>query len=205
MIAALFVQRDGCYWDLPDVDPWDEERDARLYAGPWPVVAHPPCARWCLLAGLVEARYGYKRGDDGGCFSSALESVRKWGGVLEHPAWTHAWPAHGLPAPNPRGGWLRTFCGGWVCHVDQGHYGHRARKPTWLYTTVKVPPVLKWGKSADSSAAVSLGFSDTWKRRKGGEVQLMSKRQRSATPLEFRTLLLEMAAAARGERGVTPG
>ncbi len=205
MIAALFVQRDGCYWDLPGVDPWDEERDARLYAGPWPVVAHPPCARWCLLAGLVEARYGYKRGDDGGCFSSALESVRKWGGVLEHPAWTHAWPAHGLPAPNPRGGWLRTFCGGWVCHVDQGHYGHRARKPTWLYTTAKVPPAMKWGKSADSRAAVSLGFSDTWRRRGDGAVKLMSKRQRSATPLEFRTLLLEMAAAARGERGVTPG
>ena len=53
MIAALYVQRGGIYWDLPDVDPWDEARDARLYAGPWPVVAHPPCARWCRLAGLV--------------------------------------------------------------------------------------------------------------------------------------------------------
>jgi hypothetical protein len=42
-------------------------------------------------------------------------------------------------------------------------------------------------------AAVSLGFSDTWKRRKGGEVQLMSKRQRSATPLQFRDLLLDIA------------
>lgn len=35
MIAALFVQKGGVYWDLPGVDPWDEERDARLYAGPW--------------------------------------------------------------------------------------------------------------------------------------------------------------------------
>ena len=193
MIAALFVQKDGCYFGLEGVDPWDEARDARLYDGSHPVVAHPPCARWCLLAGLVEARYGYKRGDDGGCFASALESVRKWGGVLEHPAWTHAWPAHGLPAPNPRGGWLGTLCGGWVCHVDQGHYGHRARKPTWLYTTAKVPPAMKWGKSADSSAAVSLGFSDSWKRRGDGAVKLMSKRQRSATPLEFRNLLLDIA------------
>lgn len=23
MIAALFVAKGGCYWDLPDVDPWD--------------------------------------------------------------------------------------------------------------------------------------------------------------------------------------
>lgn len=82
MIAALFVATGGCYFGLPDVDPWDAKRDARLYAGPWPVVAHPPCARWCRLAGLVEARWGYKRGDDGGCFASALASVRKWGGGI---------------------------------------------------------------------------------------------------------------------------
>ena len=46
MIAALYVMRDGCYYGMPDVDPWDEERDARLYAGPYAVVAHPPCERW---------------------------------------------------------------------------------------------------------------------------------------------------------------
>ena len=45
MIAALYVQRGGVYFDLAGVDPWDEQRDARRYAGPWPVVAHPPCAR----------------------------------------------------------------------------------------------------------------------------------------------------------------
>ena len=197
MIAALFVQRDGCYWDLEGVDPWDEARDARLYDGPYPVVAHPPCSRWCRLAGLVQARYGYKKGDDGGCFSSALESVRRWGGVLEHPAYSDAWPAFGIPAPDPQGGWQRTICGGWTCHVEQGHYGHKARKPTWLYAYgLEVPP-LKWGRSKDSKAAISLGFADSWKRRQGGEVKLMNKRQRSATPLEFRTLLLEMAASCR--------
>lgn len=80
MIAALFVQTNGAYFGLDDVDPWDEARDARKYAGPYPVVAHPPCSRWCRLAGLVEARWGHKRGEDGGCFASALASVRKWGG-----------------------------------------------------------------------------------------------------------------------------
>lgn len=46
MIAALYVQRNGSYAGLPDVDLWDEQRDARKYAGPYPVVAHPPCQRW---------------------------------------------------------------------------------------------------------------------------------------------------------------
>ena len=32
-VAALYVQTGGCYFDLPDVDPWDEAQDARLYAG----------------------------------------------------------------------------------------------------------------------------------------------------------------------------
>jgi hypothetical protein len=76
MIAALYVQRNGVYYGLDNVDPWDEERDARLYQGPHPVVAHPPCSRWCRLAGLVEARWGHKKGDDGGCFAAALHAVR---------------------------------------------------------------------------------------------------------------------------------
>ena len=54
MIAALYVERDGIYYGLPDVDPWDEARDARLYPGPHPVVAHPPCARFGI-ARSVEA------------------------------------------------------------------------------------------------------------------------------------------------------
>ena len=46
MIAALYVESRGVYAGLPDVDLWDRDRDARIYAGPWPVVAHPPGARW---------------------------------------------------------------------------------------------------------------------------------------------------------------
>ena len=29
MIAALFVETGGCYFGVPDVDPWDEPRDAK--------------------------------------------------------------------------------------------------------------------------------------------------------------------------------
>jgi hypothetical protein len=72
MIAALYVETGGVYYGLPDVDPWDEERDARLYAGPWPVVAHPPCNRYSKLATFRRQRDG----NDGGCFRAALDAVR---------------------------------------------------------------------------------------------------------------------------------
>lgn len=91
MIAALFVEPDGVYSDLPDVDPWPESRDARLYAGPWSVVAHPPCQRWGRYwHGSPRKPHQYKMGDDAGCFASALRSVRQFGGVIEHPAHSHA-------------------------------------------------------------------------------------------------------------------
>lgn len=143
MIAALFVELGGVYY-APElaglVDPWDEERDARKYDGPWPVVAHPPCARWCRLAGLVEARWGHRRGEDGGCFAAALAAVRRWGGVLEHPAYSDAWPAHGLAAPSTGGGWELDITGGWSCYVEQGRYGHPAKKATWLHYVGSAAP-----------------------------------------------------------------
>ena len=57
-IAALFVATDGAYFGLPGVDPWDVRRDARLYDGPHPVVAHPPCQLWVNFAALNFKRYG---------------------------------------------------------------------------------------------------------------------------------------------------
>ena len=73
--AALYVQTDGCYTGLPDVDAWPEHRDARLYAGPLPVVAHPPCQLWGAMAAVNYSRWGGEHnrpGNDGGCFAAAL-------------------------------------------------------------------------------------------------------------------------------------
>ena len=131
-VAALFVETNGCYFGLVGVDPWDITRDARTYAGPHPVVAHPPCERWGRYwNGGPGARVPRKLGDDKGCFAAALASVRKWGGVLEHPEGSHAWRAFGLNTPPRWGGWIvADFEGGWTCCVEQGWYGHRARKAT---------------------------------------------------------------------------
>ena len=53
-IAALFVEENGCYYGLDGVEPWGVSRDARKYDGPFPVVAHPPCA--LAVVGDVEGR-----------------------------------------------------------------------------------------------------------------------------------------------------
>lgn len=200
-VAALYVLPDGPYAGREDVDLWDEKRDARLYGGPYPVVAHPPCSRWCRLAGLVEARWGHKKGDDGGCFASALAAVRKWGGVLEHPAYTDAWPAHGLPEPPAAGGWQRTFCGGYVCHVEQGRYGHRAKKATWLYAvTDSPPPDLLWGSVPDRQSEALVSWCGN--HVKSGETRpRLGKREAATTPPQFRAVLLQLAREARGTHG----
>lgn len=197
MIAALFVETNGCYYELPDVDPWDEARDARLYAGPHPVVAHPPCDRWCQMAPVNQARYGHKVGDDGGCFASALASVRAFGGVLEHPALSLAWPAFDLPRP-VYGGWARTFCGGWVAHVDQRNYGHEATKGTWLYAFGVEPQPLKWSKGAKPSAWISSDRPRSELAALG--IRQLSKREAKATPIPFRDVLLSIARTAKLRR-----
>lgn len=199
-VAALFVQADGCYADLPGVDPWDEKRDARKYDGPHPVVSHPPCSRWCRLAGLVEARWGYRRGDDGGCFASALASVRRWGGVLEHPAYTDAFAAFDLPPPPRRGGWIRDTSGGWACHVEQGRYGHAAKKATWLYTFgCERLPTLRWGSVLDTATKALVSWCGNNLRGRPNDRRRLNQKEASATPTEFRDMLISIARQSRGQ------
>lgn len=200
MIAALFVEKNGPYFGLPDVDPWDEIRDARKYAGPWPVVAHPPCQRWGRYwAGGPSARTARILGDDNGCFASALESVRAWKGLIEHPEASHAFKKFSLPLPDWTGGWTEPdLWGGSSACVAQGHYGHRAQKMTWLYAVGVPLPELTWGPTPGKDR-MDLGYHSAEERRraiKTGICQRLSRRQRLLTPEPFRDLLLAIAGGA---------
>jgi hypothetical protein len=191
-VAALYVDPNGVYANLPDVEVWDEVRDARTYQGPWPVVAHPPCNRWGQLARVNHARYGTPLGEDGGCFRAALAAVRRFGGVLEHPAHTLAWPTYGLPHPRP-GSWQQPFDDpGYVTEVSQVAYGHPARKRTWLYL-VGEPVALDWREPPHThvvGAGIHTGES-TWAPRDENSMR---------TPPAFRDVLLAMARTASGSR-----
>lgn len=210
MIAALFVKTGGAYFGIPGVDPWDEARDAREYQGNAPVVAHPPCQRWGKFwAGqpLWIARTGErkKKGDDGGCFAAALASVRRCGGVLEHPWGSHAWPHFGLNMPPRSGGWIKADeFGGWTCCVEQGRYGHYARKPTLLYSVGAELPELLWGESKAQFPQWAIDKYGLAYCKRAGELAFKGGGKDSAarigTPAAFRDLLLQIAGTARVDR-----
>lgn len=192
-VAAIFVESNGAYFGLRDVEPYDVKRNAMHYEGPYPVVAHPPCARWCRLAGLVEARWGHKRGDDGGMFLHALRIVRQFGGVLEHPAYSDAWDAFGLPVPEKEGGWTeRDAFGGASCYVMQCNYGHVAKKATWLYVCAPSLPELRWGHVPDQAVKALVSWCGNHVRS-GERRPRVGKAAAAATPPAFRRVLLGIA------------
>ncbi len=203
-VAALFVQADGVYASMPDVDPWPVERDARTYAGPLPVVAHPPCQRWGRFwHGSTAKPHQFKLGADGGCFAAALWSVRTFGGVLEHPADSNAWRWFGIAAPPRSGGWIAADSfGGSTCYVEQGHYGHMARKGTWLYAA-KVPLIEpRWGQLPQRLHPVALARYGYEKARRIGMMAMIGGKDktklRDATPPAFARWLVELAASRPG-------
>lgn len=147
--------------------------------------------------GSTAKPHQFRKGEDQGCFAAALTAVRNYGGVLEHPAYSHAWAWFGINKPPTKGGWIKADeFGGYTCYVEQGHYGHVSRKGTWLYA-VDVPLIdLKWGHSGqrlDPKMVKKYGYE---KARRIGVVAMIGGKDktniRNRTPVEFRDLLLRM-------------
>jgi hypothetical protein len=206
-VAALFVDPTGPYPCIPGVECWFEAPlfDARRYPGPHAVVVHPPCARWSKLAKFCQARFGRAVGEDEGLFAHALAMVRRYGGVLEHPAWSLAWPAHGLVEPPRDRSWLQVNAREYVCEVHQSAYGHRAKKPTWLFYVGDAAP--DPADSASPPATMTVGSATlrngTWTRR--ASVERMGGRERRITPEPFARYLVSLARSSYGgARTVSP-
>jgi len=202
VISALFVETGGCYFSLPDIDLWDEPRDARKYRGPHRVICHSPCQRWGRFwHGSTRKPHQFELGADGGCFAAAFQAVNRFGGVLEHPCDSHAWEAFGIVAPSRSGGWISTGRPGcWTCCVFQGHYGHVAGKPTWLYAArIKRAdlPALIWGPCGQRIHPRALELHGYKKARRIGMMAMIGGKDktklRDATTPEFRDVLVDLA------------
>ena len=184
LVAALYVDPRGPYPRMIDVDCWDESRDARMYDGPWPVVAHPPCRNWGSLKHLAT-------GDDSDCGPRAVEQVRLFGGVLEHPARSSLFRSCGMPEP----GELPDTFGGRAVEICQVDFGHVARKRTWLYVvgTSTLPPM---PAPREPTHWVSGGRKHQ-RKGSGGVVppgiKVCSAQQRRRTPPAFAEWLITIA------------
>lgn len=196
-IAALFVHSNGVYSGWPWIELWDENKDARNYQGPYPVVAHPPCNLWGKFSEINYIRWGGEHnrpGNDGMKFLTALKNVKTYGGVLEHPAQSKAFEEYRLGKP-VFGEWIPSRDGfGWITEVWQSAYGHKANKATWLYYRgINKPKDLKWEKVKGTH---QIGYHD--KRGKDANKPTVSRYEAIATPIEFRDELLRLAVMSRG-------
>jgi hypothetical protein len=192
-VVALYVDPRGPYPALV-ADWYDEARDARTYAGPWPVVAHPPCGPWGRLRHL-------SRHQDPSCALRAVEQVRALGGVLEHPAGSLVWSHCGLPLP----GELPDVAGGVTIEICQVDYGHVARKRTWLYlvgirSVGPRPPTREPTHWVSGGRHPGANASGAHRGYAPAHVRFCSAEQRRRTPVAFAAWLIELAASARPAR-----
>lgn len=179
-VAALYIDPRGPYPKMPGVECWDADRDAENYAGPWPVVAHPPCGPWGRLRHLY-------RGDENALGLVAAMQVRKWGGVLEQPAGSKLWEAAGLPTPDR----ARALVGGFSIEVNQCDWGHVARKRTWLYMFGVDPDQIVMPPPREPTHWCSGGGTGRGKTPPG--IKVCSAQQRRRTPPAFAEWLVALA------------
>ena len=92
--------------------------------------------------------------------------------------------------------------GGRSCYVEQGHYGHFSRKPTWLYAVVGDGglPELDWSLGEQRLHPIALERYGYEKARRIGMTAMIGGKDktkiRNATPPLFRNLLIEIALRA---------
>jgi hypothetical protein len=194
MISALYVDTArGPYAALDGVECWGfatrngsqhdlfaPTRDAQSYDGPHPVIAHPPCGPWGRFY------WNYKGGEGAkACGPRAVEQVRAHGGVLEHPSASKLWKHCELPVP----GQDPDRFGGWTLLVNQCDWGHKARKPTWLYIVGANPEDLPVMPAPVEPTHVMVRLL-----RNGNDWPEVPKRERHITPPAFARWLVLTAA-----------
>jgi len=184
MVAALYIDERGPYPALLGPEHcYGITRDARLYDGPGPVVAHPPCGPWGKLKHLY-------RGAEHDCAVRALAQVRAFGGVLEHPAHSLLWRASELPRP----GEPADRFGGYSLEVCQCNWGHVARKRTWLYL-VGVPRSALTFPPERTPTHWASGSRDAPRGPVPPGIKVCSAQQRRRTPPDFARWLIALASA----------
>lgn len=165
-VAALFVRRDTPYASL-GCDCFDVRRDALTWRGGMPGVFHPPCRAWSQLSHFAKPRPGERQ-----LAVWAMQMVRRWGGVVEHPYNSRLWRESSCLSFGVRDQW-----GGLLVPAFQSWWGHRAPKRSCFYVVGAVPVM------PDDSHLKPLTT-----------VERLSAASREATPPELAKWLVNLAA-----------
>lgn len=178
-VAVLFARADSIYKTMPGCDVYDIERDARTWPGGAPVVAHPPCRAWGRLR-----HFAKPRPDEKELAIWAVDQVRRYGGVLEHPAESTLWAHMGLPTP----GRAPDQHGGWTAEIRQCDWAHKAEKRTWLYIVGVHPDELPAFPPRSEPTGVI-------KPQRGVQrtLKIVTKAEREHTPPALAAWLVELA------------
>ncbi len=177
-VAVLFARSDSVYKLISGTDVWDEERDARLWPGGLPVIAHPPCRAWGRLRHFAKPQPHEK---DLAIY--AVDMVRKYGGVLEHPEASLLWKEADLPPP----GAPPDSYGGWTLAIRQCDWGHPTEKKTWLYIVGMRPDDLPRMPAHRDPVGVIKPCRTSPRRLK-----IVTKAEREKTPPHFAVWLVEL-------------
>jgi hypothetical protein len=165
-VAVLCVAGRSVYPDLA-VECYDIQRDARTFKGGMPVVAHPPCGPWGKLSPFCTKQ-------DATLGPFCVEQVRKYGGVLEHPAYSRLWDVCDIPRP---GVWSDAW-GGRSYLTSLSAFGARVRKLTWLYVVGASPGTFPRPELTEAT------------------VQNLSSSARQLTPIRMAHFLCDLAERA---------
>lgn len=153
---------------------YDRRRDAWTFAGPGPVIAHPPCRLWGRLS-------QFSRGTELELFRELLlgfwcvRQVERWGGVVEQPWDSRLFQACAVSQSA-------------LVDLDQYWFGHPAPKRTWLYFSPprRLPPM---------PLRLSPPRGRTPAGRLQGGVETLSRQAREATPPAFAAWLIQAVAS----------
>ncbi len=193
MIAALYIDPRGPYPTMPGVLACGlPDCNALEYQGPHPIIAHPPCGPWSSLRHLYE-------GAEHDCAVRAVEQVRRWGGVLEHPYTSNLW--HAVIEPTRSA--APYFRDEYTVVVDQCEWGHVARKRTKLFlvgiprSALEPPPFP--GRVPTHWASGRRGMPVAIDNVPPG-IKVCSAQQRRRTPKLFAEYLVRLAASVQPKR-----
>lgn len=175
-VAALCVHPRSIYRQLQSVECYDVRRDVRTFAGGMPVVAHPPCRSWSAFCRhQAKPLPGEKE-----LGPLCVDWLRKCGGVLEHPAYSHLFAACGLPRPG-----APAVDGVWTAAVSQAWWGGPVTKNTWL--------------AFFGIARCKVDFPFALRNRRGADGEIyrtLSSQARAATPAQMAEWLVGVARSA---------